>query len=108
MLKYLSIFALILFCSSLTAQDMYSKQNNSSASAILYYHPNCGHCKTVMRYLSQENKTLQMRNTSNPSYKAELNRMGQRGVPVLVVNGRAIAGSTSIINYLKQNPDVLR
>ena len=50
-----------------------------------------------MRYLNQENKTLQMRNTSNPAYKAELNQMGQRGVPVLVVNGRAIAGSTSII-----------
>lgn len=108
MFKYLSIFALIFFCSTLPAQDMYSNKHNSSSSAALYYHPNCTHCKTVMRYLSQENKTLQMKNTSNPTYKAELNRMGQRGVPVLVVNGRAIAGSTSIINYLKQNPDVLR
>ena len=108
MLKYLSVLALIFYCASVSAQDMYLQQHNNSATATLYYHPNCSHCKTVMKYLSQQNKTVQMKNTSNPSYKTELNSMGQRGVPVLVVNGRSIAGSTSIINYLKQNPEVLR
>ncbi|ADI38346.1 putative glutaredoxin family protein [Waddlia chondrophila 2032/99] len=102
MLKFLNIFFLIFCFATVSAQDFSSK----SANPVLYYNPKCPHCKTVMKYLDSQNISVQMKNTSQASYRDELNRMGQRGVPVLVVNGKAIAGSTSIINYLKQHPDI--
>lgn len=108
MLKYLSVFTLFFCFSSISAQDMYSQQHSSESSATLYYNTKCPHCKTVIKYMNANNIVVQMKNTSNAAYRAELNSMGQRGVPVLVVNGRTIAGSTSIINYLKQNQNVLR
>ena len=107
MAKFLSLFV-VLFCfASVSAQSTYERQHNDSATAALYYHPKCHHCKTVMKYLNSNNIAVVTKNTSNPTYRAELNRMGQKGVPVLVVNGRAIAGSTAIISFLKQNSDAL-
>lgn len=107
MAKFLIIFALLFCFSNVNAQDTYMRQHSDKAEAVLYYHPQCSHCKTVMKYMNAHNILVNVKNTSNTAYRTELNRLGQRGVPVLVVNGRTIAGSTSIINYLKQNQNTL-
>ncbi len=97
MFKYLCIFMLVCF-GGLSAAE---------SNAALYYHPNCSHCKTVKSYLNQMNMTVPMKNVSNPKYQNELRNLGQKGVPVLVIENKVIGGSTAIINYLKQHPEAL-
>jgi glutaredoxin len=109
MVKYLTYFIFLISCSGLYAADPYKAQHTeSAAAAILYYHPNCIHCKTVIKYLNQQNKSVQMRNTSNPEHQAELRRLGQRGVPVLVAGSKVLVGSDQIINYLKEHPEAAK
>ena len=79
-----------------------------SSQAVLYYHPSCSHCKKVEAYLQKINKSLIMKNVTNPQYQMELKALGQRGVPVLVVGDEVIIGSTPIISYLTNHQEVLR
>lgn len=81
--------------------------NPQTTSAVLYYNPGCSHCKKVLAYLSKRNKTLLMKNTSNPQYRQELQRLGQRGVPVLVVGSKVVVGGDAIIAYLSQHEELL-
>ncbi|NGX42521.1 MAG: hypothetical protein K940chlam7_00801 [Chlamydiae bacterium] len=115
MLKFLTssifIFTLAFMMAGLGGNAL-SAQKTSNASATtgtatLYYHPTCSHCKKVLAYLSSVNKTITMKNTSNPTYKQELRNLGQKGVPALKVGSRVIVGSKPIIDYLKQHQEVL-
>lgn len=108
MLKALCVFMLLGISGSVTAANYPDTNPSATASAVLYYHPECHHCKKVMSYLSQTNKTLPMKNTNNPKYKDELRRRGQKGVPALVLGSRVIVGSGPIISYLDQHPEILR
>lgn len=102
MLKHLCFLMLICF-GGLSAAPA-----NSTPTAVLYYHPSCSHCETVKKYLSKINKTIPMKNTNNPQYQNELRRLGQKSVPTLVIGSKVVSGSTSIINYLEQHPEVLK
>jgi glutaredoxin len=82
--------------------------SEQSGQAVLYFYPNCTHCKEVEAYLKSINKTIVKKNITNPQYHVELNALEQKAVPVLLVNGEVIVGSTSIIAYLKKHPEVLR
>jgi len=91
-----------------TFSDNSSGLARHSAEAVLYYHPSCGHCTKVKQYLKKINRTITMKNIANPKYQMELNALGQRGVPVLVVGNQVIVGSTPIISYLSRHQEVLR
>ncbi len=109
---YRFLFLAILVCGTTLAMAAAPATQNKAATAAqtatLYYHQNCPHCHHVMDYLNQVNKTVSLKNTSNPQYRAELNQLGQKGVPVLVVGSQVITGGDTIINYLKKHPEVLR
>jgi glutaredoxin len=92
-------------CAPLSAA---SKVSNPSGQAVLYYLPSCAHCKKVEAYLKSVNKKVIMKNILNSQYQQELSAMGQDGVPVLVVNGQVVVGSSSIISYLSKHQEVLR
>lgn len=106
-------FIMFSFSSGAVMGDQYQNSYNQNSykqtsTAVLYYHPSCGHCKKVMAYLNQINKTLPMKNTSNPRYRQELKALGQNGVPALAVDSRVIVGADPIISYLKSHPEVLK
>ena len=100
MYKFLAIFMLMIFSGQLMA--------DSSSSAVLYYSSTCGHCKKVLSFLQQENKTVTMRNVSDAASYAEYKALGTSGVPVMVVNGQVLKGADTIISYLKSHPEVMR
>ncbi len=102
------IFIAITTIVGTSIQADQTSYNTGNSVAVLYYHPACGHCHKVLGYLSSVKKTLPMKNTSNPKYQIELQNMGQKGVPVLVVNSQVISGANQIIDYLKEHPDLLK
>jgi|ERR1700733_1447713 len=89
---------------------MQNMQNlrSTASPATLYFHPNCPHCHKVTDYLKQINKTIAIKDISDPIYKKELQSYGQSQVPVLVVGSQVISGADKIVNYLKEHPEVLR
>jgi glutaredoxin len=91
-------------------QPMRSNMQNTlrPSPATLYVHPNCPHCHKVTNYLQQMNKTIAIKDISNPQYKQEFQSYGQSGVPVLVVGSQIISGADQIVKYLKEHPEVLR
>lgn len=105
-LSIVTAFCLVSFADVEAAWPM--KTQTASESVALYTNPQCPHCMKVKAYLSQIHKTLPTKDTSNPAYRDELVRMGQKGVPVLVVGSQVISGADAIISYLKQHPEVLR
>ena len=92
MIKYLVAIFVIFASFSLSAGE-------GSGNATLYYSSSCGHCTKVLSYMRRNNISISKKNISNPQYKQELRRLGHKGVPVLVVGGRTIVGSTNIISY---------
>lgn len=110
MIKMIKCFAIIFFLILSPHLNALSFDENSQAgtqTAILYYHPSCRHCETVINYLKQNGKALTLKDTSKAVNKSELQRLGQRGVPVLVAGSKVIVGSTPIISYLKQHPEAM-
>ena len=107
---FAAVFLIVfVWCENVSAAPtVSSKAKPPSGQAILYYLPNCSHCKKVEEYLSSVNKRVTMKNIMNPQYQQELSALGQDGVPVLVVNNQVIVGSSSIISYLSNHQEVLR
>lgn len=102
----IAIIFLFLMCgTSLFATPAGAKAANG---AVLYYLPNCAHCKKVEAYLQGVRKRVTMKNIMNPAYQDELAAYGQDGVPVLVVNNKVIVGATPIISYLSTHPEAMR
>ncbi|MFQ5729410.1 MAG: glutaredoxin family protein [Waddliaceae bacterium] len=98
------------FAAPLLGANSYARQTNTgteTTSVVLYYNPSCSHCKKVLGYLNSRNKSIPMKNTSNPQYRQELRSLGHKGVPVLSVGTRTITGADAIINYLMQHEELL-
>ena len=97
-----------LFGDQSTLEERMQNRRPTASPATLYFHPSCTHCHKVVEYLKEQNKSIAIKDISNPQYMQEFQAYGQRGVPVLVVGSQVISGSDQILNYLKQHPEVLR
>jgi len=101
------IFIAVFAWSATVVATAPTSTKTMSQNASLYYSPGCSHCQKVLSYLSSVNKTLTLKNTSDAKYGAEFSKLGQSGVPVLVVGNTVINGDTQIIEYLKNHQEVL-
>lgn len=60
---------------------------------VLYYAEWCSNCVQAKRYLRREGIPFDLRDVDNPSAMAEMvERTGQKGIPVIDVNGRILIG----------------
>jgi glutaredoxin-like protein NrdH len=74
-------------------------------SVIVYSTNHCPECNILKRFLHDYNVDFEVRNCSaDPSYWKEIEDLGFLGVPVTVVNGKAIQGfkPEEIMNACKQ------
>jgi glutaredoxin-like protein NrdH len=68
---------------------------------IVYTTNDCIECTMVKQVLAQEGITYETRNIlSNPEYQKEVETFGFLGVPVTVVENRAVKGFTNELNDL--------
>jgi glutaredoxin-like protein NrdH len=77
-------------------------------SVIVYSKPHCIECNVLKRFLDDYKITYEVRDCAeNPIYLQEVKEMGFLGVPVTVVNGKAIHGlqPEAILEALKQGSD---
>jgi len=74
-------------------------------AAALFYRSTCGYCLKVLRFISQSDISLPLKNVSeNPEVRQELITIaGKTQVPCLVVNGEPLHESDSIIEWLKEH-----
>jgi len=91
--------------------DRYAKANPSSArtgsassgtgeassgqqsEVLLYYADWCGYCVKAKRHLDRAGVDYTLRDVDNPHIKRELlEKTGQKGIPVIEVNGRIMKG----------------
>ncbi len=69
----------------------------------LYYKPTCPFCIKVLEYLQDKKITVTLKNTSDESYQQELLKIGgQKQVPCLVIDGKALYESDDIINWFEK------
>ncbi|MDQ0416537.1 glutaredoxin-like protein NrdH [Croceifilum oryzae] len=62
-------------------------------SVIVYSKPHCPECNVLKRFLRDYQIDFVVRDLSkNPKYVDEVKSMGFLGVPVTVINGKAIPG----------------
>ncbi|MDA1353305.1 MAG: glutathione S-transferase N-terminal domain-containing protein [bacterium] len=68
----------------------------------LYYYESCPFCMKVLRFMSENDIELKLKNTlSDPMAKAELMELGGKTqVPALSIDGRIMYESNDIIDYL--------
>ena len=70
----------------------------------LYFYNECGFSQTVLNCLTNlrcENKITKKNIRENPEYEKELIALtGAKTVPVLVIDGKPLAGSEEINRYL--------
>ena len=61
---------------------------------VIYTTPTCPYCRQAKEYLRQKGMPFVEKDvTSNPAYVQEMIQVsGQRGVPVLIINGQVIVG----------------
>jgi glutaredoxin len=76
---------------------------------LLYYLPWCPYSQKVLDYLKQIHKTLPMKNLQQDnSGKEELRKIGGKAqVPCLIINGKAMYESATIMQWLSQNKSSL-
>ncbi|MBT2696235.1 glutaredoxin family protein [Bacillus sp. ISL-40] len=73
---------------------------------IVYTTKDCVECTMVKKVLSEEGITFETRDLSvNPEYQKEVEKYGFLGVPVTVVDNRAVKGFT---NELKELIDIAK
>ncbi|MBX9923487.1 MAG: glutathione S-transferase N-terminal domain-containing protein [Rhabdochlamydiaceae bacterium] len=72
---------------------------------LLYYLPWCPYSQKVLDHLKQMHKTLPMKNLQQDNKgKEELRKIGGKAqVPCLIINGKAMYESATIIQWLSQN-----
>lgn len=75
------------------------------AAAALFYRPTCGYCIKVLRFASENNMSIPLRDVSQNSKNREelITIAGKTQVPCLVVNGEPLHESDDIIEWLKEN-----
>lgn len=61
---------------------------------LIYTTPTCGYCRQAKEYLKTRNVPFAEKNVAADGLAAQemVQRTGQRGVPVLVINGQTIIG----------------
>lgn len=65
----------------------------SDPEVLLYYADWCGYCKKAKRHLDGKNVQYELLDVDRPAIKQELvEKTGQRGIPVIEVNGRIMKG----------------
>jgi glutaredoxin len=73
-------------------------------SLEFYFYNECGFCQSVLNCLSNlhiEDKVIKKNIRENPQYEKELVGLtGAKTVPVLVVDGKSLAGSEEINQFL--------
>jgi glutaredoxin-like protein NrdH len=72
---------------------------------IVYSRPHCPECNVLKRFLRDYKIDFEVRDCAeNPAYLEEVKSMGFLGVPVTVVNGKAIQGlrPEEILDALKK------
>ena len=67
---------------------------------ILYTLPNCSGCNQVKAALARAGKTVATKNCADEAIAKELNRLGARKVPALVVDGQVITDVPAILRRL--------
>jgi glutaredoxin len=62
-------------------------------SIIVYSAPGCSTCELVKNYLKDKGYNFEVRDLlSNQEYQKEVEAFGIMGIPVTVINGKAIKG----------------
>ncbi|MBN6187465.1 glutaredoxin family protein [Aneurinibacillus sp. BA2021] len=62
-------------------------------SIIVYSAPGCSTCELVKNFLTDKGYTFEVRDLlSNREYQKEVEALGMMGIPVTVVNGKAVKG----------------
>lgn len=62
-------------------------------SIIVYSAPGCSTCELVKNYLQEKGHAFEVRDLlSNQDYQKEVEALGIMGIPVTVVNGKAVKG----------------
>lgn len=62
-------------------------------NAVVYYSPDCQHCKEAMSYLSERNVSVEKRNIQEDKEAAvEAEGMGEGHLPIIVIDGVTISG----------------
>ncbi len=63
-------------------------------SVVIYTTPTCGYCQTAKKFLSQRGVPFVEKDVSRDPAAAQemVQRSGQRGVPVIVVDGEVVVG----------------
>lgn len=118
MLKKIAIFSLTaLFLSAASSPLLLARHHPQFAQSpleehaiTLYYFPSCPYCQKVENYLHSIHKKVPMKNTrTDPKAAEELKKIGGYAtVPCLIVDGKAIYGSDTIIQWLKDHQDWLQ
>jgi glutaredoxin len=71
-----------------SAMDRFDQPN-----VLLYYADWCGYCKKAKRHLDGKGVEYELLDVDRPDIKEELvQKTGQRGIPVIEVNGRIMKG----------------
>ena len=98
-LSFLLLFALIplVGCQGPKVKDL------SQMELTLYYRPGCPYCKKVIRFIDKNDISVVHKNIENPKYAKELIAIGgTQEVPALIIEGKAMYGSTAIIKWLQE------
>ena len=67
----------------------------------LYYKKSCPYCQKVLRFMEQNDITMDTRDTLQPVNQDDLVHIGgKKQVPCLVVGGKALYESDDIVAYL--------
>lgn len=62
-------------------------------SIIVYSAPGCSTCELVKNFLKEKNLDFEVRDLlANRDYQKEVEALGLLGIPVTVINGKAIKG----------------
>lgn len=68
----------------------------------LYYQPTCPYCIKVMKFMEQNNISLEMRSTFEPQNRDFLiQNGGMNQVPCLFIGDKPLYESDDIIQYLR-------
>ena len=71
---------------------------------VLYQRQSCPFCRKVTQYLDSAGISVPMKDTTDPSLRDELVRIGGKGqVPCLIIDGSPLYESDDIIRWFKTN-----
>lgn len=76
-----------------TANPSVLADQNTDGKVILYRTATCGYCKQAAAYMQSQQISFAERDVDkNSGYKAELKRLGGRGVPLMVMGDKTLIG----------------